>query len=115
MVVVSRPINVPYAVSILPNSRVYIESPPEHVLHSDELGIDTVYNFFLRIIHPLWLPWRVCEGRQNENGRREPTMKQNDSDRLFPGSLEHRGRRSQGSRKTQMVFDDWKIDGTISS
>lgn len=114
LVVVNQPIVVPYAIPVLPNSRVDIESPPEQVLHSDEIGVTTVHHSFLRIFHFMWLPWRVCEGRQDENRRREPTLKQGDSDRLFPCRLEHRGLRSLGRPKPNESLTTGKKDKKIA-
>ena len=114
LVVVNRPISVHYVVPVLPNSGVDIETPLEQVLHSDEIGVSTVYHSFLRILHSVWLPWRVCEGRQDENNRREPATKQSGSDRLFPCRLEHRGLHSLGRPKPNESLANGKKDKKIA-
>lgn len=94
IVVTNSPIVEPYTVLVIPNSWADIKRPPEHVIHLDERGINTVwttvYHLHPCIFHFLWLPWRVCERGQDKDGRGEPAVKQSDSDRRFSNGVEHR-------------------------
>ncbi len=101
------PVVVPYTVLVLPYSGVDMEPPPEHMIRRDEAVF--VYHSLPSKLHCLWLPWRICEGRQNKYGRGEAALKPSDANRLFLGGFGHGWTPLAGVSKV-VAMDLWQLD-----